>query len=107
MKLAKWIYQTYFKIRRQIMLFVALLKPKGGTLEGRIAHRAGWRYPEGVEVVAEYWLQAADVNVVSVFEADSIAPIMAITTEWGDEFDITVVPAITGQEGLKLVQQMR
>jgi hypothetical protein len=88
------------------MLFVALLKPKGGTVQSRIAHRAEWRFPDGVKVVAEYWLQSSEVNVVAVYEADNIAPIMAITSEWGDEFDITVVPAVTGQEGLKLVQQM-
>lgn len=87
------------------MLFVALLKAKGGTVESRIAHRAGWQYPEGVTHVTEYWLQASDPNVVAVFEADSIAPIMAITTEWGDEFDITVVPAITGEEGAELAKQ--
>ena len=89
------------------MLFAALLKPKGGTVQSRIAHRADWRNPDGVEPVAEYWLQSSEVNVVAVFEADNIAPIMAITSEWGDEFDITVVPAVTSQEGLKLVQQMR
>ena len=87
------------------MLFVALLKSQGGTVESRIAHRAGWQHPEGVTPVAEYWLQTSDPTVVSVFEADSIAPIMAITTEWGDEFEITVVPAITGEEGLKLAKQ--
>jgi len=89
------------------MLFVALLKPKGGTVESRIAHRSGWQYPEGVKPVAEYWLQSNDPDVISVFEADNIAQIMAITSEWGDEFEITVVPAITAEEGLALVQQMR
>ena len=88
------------------MLFVALLRAKGGTAESRIAHRAGWQYPEGVRNVSEYWLQTSDPTVVSVFEADSIAPIMAITAEWGDEFDITVVPAITGEEGLELAKQV-
>ena len=63
------------------MLFVAMLKPKGGTTESRIAHRAGWQYPEGVKPVAEYWLQTGDPAVISVFEADSVEPIMAITTE--------------------------
>ncbi len=88
------------------MLFVAMLKPKDGTTESRIAHRAGWQYPEGVKPVAEYWLQTSNPDVISVFEADSVEPIMAITTEWGDEFDVTVVPAITGEAGLQLVQQM-
>ena len=89
------------------MLFVALLKAKGGTIESRTAHRASWQYPEGVKPVAEYWLQTNHPDVISVFEADDIAQIMAISSEWGDEFEITVVPAITGEEGLALVQQMR
>jgi len=44
--------------------------------------------------------------VISIFEADSIAPIMAITTEWGDVLDITVVPAIPAEDGLELAKQM-
>ena len=52
------------------------------------------------------WLQTGDPIVVSILEADSFAPIMAMTTEWGDVFDITVTPAITAEDGLKLVQQM-
>jgi len=88
------------------MLFVALLKPKAGTPQERIARRLKWQYPAGVRPIAEYWLQASDPDVVGVFEADSIAPIMAITVEWGDVFDITVVPAITAEEGLTLAQQM-
>ena len=88
------------------MLFVAVLRPTAGTPEERIARRAQWNYPEGVKLVAEYWLQASDPDVVSIFEADSVAPIMAITAEWGDVFDITVVPAITAEEGLELAKQM-
>lgn len=88
------------------MLFVALLKPKAGTPQERIARRLNWQYPAGVRQIAEYWLQTSNPDVVGVFEADSIAPIMAITSAWGDVFDITIVPAITAEEGLKLAQQM-
>ena len=88
------------------MLFVAVLKSTGGTPEERIARRVQWNYPEGVKVVAEYWLQTSDPNVVAVYEADSVAPIMAITAEWGDVFDITVVPAVTAEEGLEFAKQM-
>jgi hypothetical protein len=88
------------------MLFVALLKATAGTPEERIARRAQWQYPEGVQPVAEYWLQTADPDVVSIFETDSVAPIMATLAEWGDVYDITVVPAITAEEGLQLAQQM-
>ncbi|NIO68995.1 MAG: DUF3303 domain-containing protein [Anaerolineae bacterium] len=87
------------------MLFVALLKATGGTPKETIARRAQWQYPEGVRVVAEYWLQGNPV-VISIIEADSIAPIMAVTTEWGDVFDITVLPAITAEDGLQLAKQM-
>ena len=88
------------------MLFVALLKVTGGTPKENIARRAQWQYPEGIQPVAEYWLQTGDPVVIAIFEADSVAPIMAITTEWGDVFDITVVPAITAEEGLQLAKQM-
>ncbi len=88
------------------MLFVALLKATASTPKERIARRAEWQYPEGQRLVAEYWLQTADPTVVSIFESDSVAPIMATLAEWGDVFDITVVPAVTSEEGLELAQQM-
>ena len=88
------------------MLFVALLKTTGGTDQERIARRAQWQYPEGTRPVAEYWLQAVDPSVIAVFEADSNAAIMAITMAWSDMFDITVVPAVTGEQGLELAKQM-
>jgi hypothetical protein len=95
-----------FNERRQTMLFVAFLKATGGTPKENTARRMQWQYPEGVRVVAEYWLQTGDPIVIVIFEADSIAPIMAVTTEWGDIFDITVVPAITAEDGLELAKQM-
>ena len=54
----------------------------------------------------EYWLQTGDPAVIAIYEADSVAPIMAITAERGDVFDITVVPAVTEEEGLELAKQM-
>ena len=88
------------------MLFVSLLKVRSGTLKERIARRAQWQYPEGMRMVAEYWLQTPDPNCISIAEADSIAPIMAALAEWDDVFDITVIPAITAEEGLELAKQM-
>ena len=88
------------------MLFVALLKATASTTKERIARRAQWQFPEGIRPVAEYWLQTADPTVVAIFEADSVTPIMATLADWGDVFDITVVPAVTAEEGLKLAQQM-
>jgi len=88
------------------MLFVALMAATGGTAEERIARRLEWQYPEGIRPVAEYWLQSAEPTVISVFEADSNAAIMALTIAWTDVFDITVVPAVTGEQGMEMARQM-
>jgi hypothetical protein len=88
------------------MLFVAISNAKAGSPKERIARRAHWQYPEGAKPVAEYWLQTSTPSVVSIFEAETIAPIMAATTEWGDVLDISVFPAITATDGLKLAKQM-
>jgi len=68
-------------------------------------HRAGWQYPPGVRLIGEYWLQSGDVAVVVIFEADSIEPIFATFSEWSDEFDMSFIPAITGEDGLKWAAQ--
>jgi hypothetical protein len=88
------------------MLFVALGKVRAGTVKERVARRVQWQPPEGLKMVAEYWLQTPDPNVISIAEADSIAPIMAAVAEWDDVLDFTVVPAITAEEGLELAKQM-
>lgn len=91
------------------VLFTAVLKVKEGTIKDRVVRRAQWHYPDGVDVVGEYWLQSTDPaipHVISVYEAESIAPIMALLADWDDVFDITVVPTITAQEGLELTAQM-
>ncbi len=88
------------------MLFVSLLKVKSGTMKERMPRRAGWQYPDGMRLVAEYWLQTSDPAVISITEADSIAPIMAAVAQWDDFYDITVIPAVTAEEGLQLAQQM-
>ncbi len=88
------------------MLFVSLLRPKQGTARERAERRAQWKPPEGVKQVAEYWLQSSSVNVVYVFEADSVEQIMPIRIHWIDFYDIETFPAITGEEGLQLAQKM-
>ena len=88
------------------MLFVALFKAKAGTPQERTARRLQWQHPEGIRPVAEYWLMSSEVTVVNIFEADSVQPILAVTMQWADVFDITVVPAMTAEEGLQWAQQM-
>lgn len=89
------------------MLFVALLEVKGdSTPAERIARRAEWQYPADVKVVAEYWLQTDGYSVISIMETDNNADIFAITSQWGDVFNIKVSPALTAEQGLQLAQQM-
>ena len=91
------------------MLFVTLLKPRAGapgTPKERIARRAQWQYPAGSRLVAEYWLLNNDPQIISIVEADSIAPVMAALVEWGDVLEGTTVPAVTLEEGLQLAKQM-
>lgn len=87
------------------MLFVTLMKRKLPMAE-TTARRLEWKYPEGLRVVGEYWLQTPDPAVVVITEADSVAPMMAALTPWSDAFDSTVLPAVTAEEGLQLVKRM-
>lgn len=88
------------------MLFVSLLNLKPGVTPAQaFERRVTWKSPKGIKPVQEYWLMGAP-SVITIDEADSIAPIMASTLPWADLFDVTVVPAITAEEGLKLAAQM-
>ena len=87
------------------MIFVALLKRKVPTSE-TMPRRLEWEYPEGMKVIAEYWLQSADPACITVFEADSVGPMMATSAAWGDFFDITVIPAVTAEEGIAMAKAM-
>ena len=88
------------------MLFVALLTTRpGSTFQEGGTRRLAWEYPEGVEVLAEYWLETDSPRVVSVLEAESMAPFGAIRMHWGDLFDIEVFPAVTGEQGMEMLRQ--
>jgi len=92
--------------RRTIVLFVALLKTRpGSTFQEGGARRLQWEYPEGVEVLAEYWLETDSPRVVSILEAESMAPFGAIRMDWGDLFEIDVFPAVAGEQGMEMLRQ--
>ena len=40
--------------------------------------------------------------MVTVFSAESVAPLMEIEFEWDDVFDMTVMPAVSADEGLRI-----
>ena len=70
--------------------------------DAALMRRASWKYPDGVREIAEYWPLSADYQVVTVFSADSFAPIMEVEFEWNDVFDISVFPAVSAEEGLRV-----
>ncbi len=88
------------------MLFVALLTLRPGTTfqEGG-ARRLQWQYPEGVNVLGEYWLETDSPRVVSIMEAEGMAPFGAIRMDWGDMFEIDVFPAATAEQGMQMLRQ--
>gem|GEM_PF-416766 len=91
---------------RMAMLYVMLLSWKPGLgrdqMDRALTRRSQWQYPRGVSLLGEYWLAASSPAVLSVFQASDYGPIFEISLTWGDVFDITVVPATTPEEGLRM-----
>jgi hypothetical protein len=88
------------------VLFVALLTVRpGATLQERVARRLQWQYPEGINVVGEYWLETESPRLIVIMEVQSTAPFGQIRMDWGDMFEIEVFPAVTGEEGMEMVRQ--
>jgi hypothetical protein len=91
---------------KRVVLFVALLTTRGGgTFQEGVARRLQWQYPEGVNLLAEYWLETEAPRVVSVIEAQSMDPFGQIRMDWGDMFEIEVFPAVTGEQGMEMARQ--
>ena len=88
------------------MDFVALLKFRSSLsaaeADAGLGRRAAWKYPEGIQVIAEYWPLSSAVQVVSILAAESIDKIMEVVFEWQDVFDIDVYPAVSADEGLRI-----
>jgi hypothetical protein len=88
------------------MEFVALLKFRpsvpAAERDAALMRRAGWQYPDGLKVIAEYWPLSGEYQVVTVFSAESVAPLMEVEFEWDDVFGMTVTPAVSADEGLRI-----
>ncbi len=74
----------------------------GAERDAALMRRAGWEYPAGVDVLAEYWPMAADLDVVVICTTDDIAALWELTAEWEDVFDIDVSPAVSAVDGLRI-----
>ena len=87
------------------LLFVALLSTKSGnTFQEGVAKRLQWDYPEGANVLAEYWLETEAPRVVAVVETDSMEPFGQIRMDWGDMFEIEVFPVVTAEQGMEMAR---
>ena len=88
------------------MLFVILLSARPGTaLQEGGARRLQWQYPEGLNLIDEYWLETENPRVIAVVEAESTAPFAAVRMDWGELFEIEVFPAVTGEEGMEMLRE--
>jgi hypothetical protein len=88
------------------MLFVALGSVRAGTTRERMARRVTWAYPPGMKMVAEYFLMTDSPAVISIAEADDIAPMMAATSAWDDVISWTVLPAVTSEQAMEMAKKM-
>jgi len=88
------------------VLYAALMNCREGKLNEAMARRLQWEAPAGMEIVAEYWLQSAELTVVAIFQAESIAPMLEFESFWHDLFGVTMVPVVTAEEGLELARKM-
>ena len=88
------------------MLFAVLLKSKpGATFREGGARRLRWSPPEGMNVVAEYWLETGSPRVIAIVEAESVAPFGRLRMEWVDLFEIDAYPAVTAEQGMEMLRQ--
>lgn len=88
------------------MLYAFVSNYLAGTTEAQrdaaLARRAQWKWPEGTKPVAEFWSTGSAPLVYSVFEASDIAAIWRAAADWNDVFEITIMPVMTAEQGLKM-----
>src|SRR5919112_6619848 len=84
---------------------VLLSTRPGFTFQEGVAKRLQWEYPEGANVVAEYWLETEAPRVVAVVEAESMEPFGQIRMDWNEMFEIEVFPVVTAEQGLEMARQ--
>jgi hypothetical protein len=86
--------------------YVAILRfrPSVSSAErdAALGRRASWKYPDGIRPIAEYWPLSVEAQVVTIFAAERFEPVMEVVFEWNDVFDVSVTPAISADEGLRV-----
>src|SRR3954454_1982571 len=88
------------------MLFVTLLSTRPGfPFQEGVAKRLQWEYPQGANVLAEYWLETEAPRVIAVVEAESMDPFGQIRMDWSEMFEIDLYPVVTAEQGLEMARQ--
>jgi hypothetical protein len=70
-----------------------------------LGRRLTYKEPEGADMLFEYWPSGLGDNtpaVVAGYEMSDFAPIMELELFWGEYFDITMLPAVSAEDGIKL-----
>jgi hypothetical protein len=70
-----------------------------------LGRRFEYEEPEGANMLFEYWpswLGDKTPAVVAGYDMTDLGPMMAIELFWGEYFDITMLPAISADDGVKM-----
>ncbi len=88
------------------MQYVSLLKARRGDSKETLMRRASWSYPEGLRLIAEYWMNAGSLMVIAVYEADDLTVVHEITSKWSDIFEITTATAIPVEKAMRFAERL-
>ncbi len=87
------------------MKFVALWSLKPDADQAKLAEvmgrRAEYEFPEGVEVLGEYWSLGGPPQVISIFEADDPVALSVNSVVWMDALTVELFPVVSWEEGLE------
>ncbi len=85
------------------MLFVAIIDWYEGKVLEALERRPHWTPPGEVKILGEYW-SIGTGRVVMIAEAPSAMTAALTTLPWEDIGYITVTPALTPEDGLKMLE---
>ena len=90
------------------MIFVTLMTYKPHLdrrqIDDAAQRRARWKHPDGITLIGEYWVQGAP-QVISIVDADTVGAVALANHAWTDVYDIQTHPAVTVEDGLRLLGQ--
>ncbi len=92
------------------MKFIALFSLRENITQAKVAEavsrRVEFKFPEGIQLLAEYWTPASDPAVIALFEATDTTALMANSVAWLDVFEVNLLPVVDWQEGAKKLSKL-